>query len=149
MNSQGTVLASGSPENCIRLWDPRTCAKTMKLKGHSHNIRAILLNKDATQCLSASSDHTIRLWSLGQQRCISTIEIHTEGVWTICVNESFTKVYSAGKDCRVYATDLRNQDDSTLICEEAAPVLSVRILFYGLLYKMPKPNLFLGKEFRI
>jgi len=49
MNSQGTVLASGSPENCIRLWDPRTCAKTMKLKGHTHNIRTLILNSDGTQ----------------------------------------------------------------------------------------------------
>lgn len=125
MNSQGTVLACGSPENCIRLWDPRTCDKTMKLKGHTHNIRTLILNRDGTQMLSASSDHTIRLWSLGQQRCISTIEIHTEGVWSMCVNDAFSKVYSGGKDCRVYSTDLKNHEESMLICEETAPVLSM------------------------
>ena len=97
----------------------------MKLKGHTHNIRAILLNKDGTQCLSASSDHTIRLWSVAQQRCISTIEVHADGVWALLANESFTKVYSGGKDCRVYMTDLRNPDESVLVCEEEAPVLSV------------------------
>lgn len=49
MNGQGTLLASGSPENCIRIWDPRTCQKAMKLKGHTHNIRSIILNSDGTQ----------------------------------------------------------------------------------------------------
>ncbi len=80
--------------------------------------------------LSASSDNTIRLWSLGQQRCISTIEIHNEGVWTMCVNDAFNRVYSGGKDCRVYATDLKNMDDSVFICEDTAPILSVRFQSY-------------------
>ena len=119
------MLASGSPENCIRLWDPRTCAKLMKLKGHSHNIRALLLNKDGTQLLSASSDSTIRLWSIGQQRCIQTIDLHSQGVWSLCVNDSFTKVISAGKDAKIYMSDLRNQDEFALICEEIDPVLSI------------------------
>jgi len=69
------------------------------------------------------------LWSLGQQRCISTIEIHTGGVWTLCANESFSKVYSGGKDCKVYATDFTNIEESLLICEETAPVLSVSLIF--------------------
>ena len=45
----------------------------------------------------------------------------------MCANESFSKVYSAGKDCKVYATDLSSLEDSLLICEETAPVLSVSL----------------------
>lgn len=85
----------------------------------------LLIDFFPSKMLSASSDHTIRLWSLGQQRCISTIEIHNEGVWTMCVNDAFNKVYSGGKDCRVYATDLKNLDESLLVCEDTAPILSV------------------------
>jgi WD repeat-containing protein 48 len=79
----------------------------MKLKGHTDNIRALVLNRDGTQvkrefifntkknidqflafffqCISASSDHSIRIWSLGQQRCISKLHIHSDAVWTLCV----------------------------------------------------------------
>ena len=97
MTSQASLLACGSPENCIRLWDPRSCSKVMKLKGHTHNIRCLVLNRDGTQILSASSDNTVRLWSLAQQRCIYTIEAHSDGVWALCVNDAFNKVYSGGK----------------------------------------------------
>jgi WD repeat-containing protein 48 len=42
LNAEGTVLASGSPECVVRIADPRTGAKVMKLRGHSDNIRCSL-----------------------------------------------------------------------------------------------------------
>uniref|UniRef100_A0A8C5Q0P3 WD repeat-containing protein 48 n=1 Tax=Leptobrachium leishanense TaxID=445787 RepID=A0A8C5Q0P3_9ANUR len=127
MNQMGTVIVSGSTEKVLRVWDPRTCAKLMKLKGHTDNVKALLLNRDGTQCLSGSSDGTIRLWSLGQQRCIATYRVHDEGVWALQVNEGFTHVYSGGRDRKIYCTDLRNPDIRLLICEEKAPVLKMEL----------------------
>uniref|UniRef100_A0A6Q2WRA2 WD repeat-containing protein 48 n=1 Tax=Esox lucius TaxID=8010 RepID=A0A6Q2WRA2_ESOLU len=127
MNQMGTVIVSGSTEKVLRVWDPRTCAKLMKLKGHSDNVKSLLLNRDGTQCLSGSSDGTIRLWSLGQQRCIATYRVHDEGVWALQVNEAFTHIYSGGRDKKIYCTDLRNPDIRVLICEEKASVLKMEL----------------------
>uniref|UniRef100_A0A8C2GVB6 WD repeat-containing protein 48 n=1 Tax=Cyprinus carpio TaxID=7962 RepID=A0A8C2GVB6_CYPCA len=127
MNQMGTVIVSGSTEKVLRVWDPRTCAKLMKLKGHTDNVKSLLLNRDGTQCLSGSSDGTIRLWSLGQQRCIATYRVHDEGVWALQVNEAFTHVYSGGRDRKIYCTDLRSPDIRVLICEENAPVLKMEL----------------------
>ncbi|XP_029499159.2 WD repeat-containing protein 48-like isoform X3 [Oncorhynchus nerka] len=127
MNQMGTVIVSGSTEKVLRVWDPRTCAKLMKLKGHSDNVKSLLLNRDGTQCLSGSSDGTIRLWSLGQQRCIATYRVHDEGVWALQVNEAFTHIYSGGRDKKIFCTDLRNPDIRVLICEEKAPVLKMEL----------------------
>lgn len=79
-----------------------------------------------SQCLSGSSDGTIRLWSLGQQRCIATLRVHDDSVWALQANDTFTTVYSGGRDKRVWATDLRNPEHRTLVCEEKAPILKVR-----------------------
>ena len=49
MNQSGTVIVSGSTEKVLRVWDPRTCQKLMKLKGHSDNVKALVLNRDGTQ----------------------------------------------------------------------------------------------------
>uniref|UniRef100_A0A8B9JF77 WD repeat-containing protein 48 n=1 Tax=Astyanax mexicanus TaxID=7994 RepID=A0A8B9JF77_ASTMX len=127
MNQLGTVIVSGSTEKVLRVWDPRTCAKLMKLKGHTDNVKSLLLNRDGTQCLSGSSDGTIRLWSLGQQRCIATYRVHDEGVWALQANEAFTHIYSGGRDRKIYCTDLRNPDIRVLICEEKAPVLRMEL----------------------
>uniref|UniRef100_A0A224XL35 WD repeat-containing protein 48 homolog n=1 Tax=Panstrongylus lignarius TaxID=156445 RepID=A0A224XL35_9HEMI len=124
MNPSGTVIISGSTEKVLRVWDPRSCNKQMKLIGHSDNVKALVVNRDGTQCLSGSSDGTIKMWSLGQQQCIQTIRIHNEGVWALIASDNFTQVISGGRDKKVYLTDLRTKR-SVLLCEEVAPVLKM------------------------
>ncbi|XP_058801534.1 WD repeat-containing protein 48 [Phymastichus coffea] len=125
MNPPGTIIVSGSTEKVLRIWDPRTCSKLMKLKGHQDNIKALVLNRDGSQCLSASSDGTIKLWSLGQQQCVQTYRVHTEGVWALLATENFSHVISGGRDKRVVMTELRNPEKFTVICEEKAPILKM------------------------
>lgn len=89
MNRNGTVLISGSTEkvpsliipengfisfpshlNCfiifvqiLRVWDPRTCGKVMKLKGHMDNVKAICIDADGTHvCIY----HKLQLKCLGK-----------------------------------------------------------------------------------
>lgn len=125
MNPSGTVIVSGSTENLLRVWDPRTCNRLTKLKGHTENIKALVVSQDGQQILSGSSDGTIKLWSLGQQRCVQTISIHTEGVWCLLVNDNFTHCISGSRDKKIYLTEIRNPYNSVLVCEEQAPVLSM------------------------
>jgi WD repeat-containing protein 48 len=125
MNPSGTVIVSGSTENLLRVWDPRTCNRLTKLKGHTENIKALVVSQDGQQILSGSSDGSIKLWSLGQQRCVQTISIHNEGVWCLLVNDNFTHCISGSRDKKVYLTELRNPFNCQLICEEKAPVLSM------------------------
>ena len=45
----GSLLVSGGTENFIRMWDPRACTKSGKLKGHTSNVKALVLSPDGTQ----------------------------------------------------------------------------------------------------
>ena len=67
MNQPGTVIVSGSTEKVLRVWDPRTCQKLMKLKGHSDNVKALVVNRDGSQ-VSVSFFILVTLNGLFQNR---------------------------------------------------------------------------------
>ncbi|KAM7343444.1 WD repeat-containing protein 48 homolog [Cochliomyia hominivorax] len=125
MNPAGTVIVSGSTENVLRVWDPRTCMRSMKLRGHTENVRALVVSPDGNQVVSGSSDGTIKIWNLGQQRCVQTIHVHKEGVWSLLMTENFQYIISGSRDRNIVITELRNPSNSMVVCEEKAPVLSL------------------------
>ncbi|KRX22600.1 WD repeat-containing protein 48 [Trichinella nelsoni] len=131
MNPSGTVIVSGSAEKVLRVWDPRTCQKSMKLRGHTDVVKAIVISRDGTHCVSAGSDASIRLWHLGMQRSIGTIWCHTEGVWSLQTDDSFSTVYSAGRDKCVFMSNLKCTENSVLLFEEQAPVLKLLLVDHG------------------
>ncbi|XP_065853671.1 uncharacterized protein [Euphorbia lathyris] len=126
MNGSGTILVSGGTEKVVRVWDPRTGSKAMKLRGHNDNIRALLLDSTGRFCLSGSSDSMIRLWDLGQQRCVHSYAVHTDSVWALASSPSFSHVYSGGRDSSVYLTDLATRE-SVLLCTNEHPVLQLAL----------------------
>ncbi|CAE6446811.1 unnamed protein product [Rhizoctonia solani] len=88
----GTLVAAGGPERVVRVWDPRVarggsgngeprCLST--LRGHTDNLRAILISEDGRYILTGSSDASIKLWSLPMRRCIHTFSVHSDSVWAL------------------------------------------------------------------
>ncbi|EPQ30005.1 uncharacterized protein PFL1_02678 [Pseudozyma flocculosa PF-1] len=83
VNPNGSVIASGSPEQHVKVWDPRSGQKCAELVGHTDSIRSVLVSQDGRHLLSGSSDSTVRLWSLGEQRCLHTFTHHSDSVWSL------------------------------------------------------------------
>ncbi|KAG0340983.1 hypothetical protein BG004_006207 [Podila humilis] len=106
-NPAGTVLATGSPEKIIRVWDPRSGQRITKFTGHTDNIRALLISESGDTILSASSDTTIKLWSLTAQRCITTFTMHSDSVWSLySEHPELSTFYGGGKDGLVTKTEV-------------------------------------------
>ncbi|KAG8710703.1 hypothetical protein FRC11_004212 [Ceratobasidium sp. 423] len=91
----GTLVAAGGPERVVRVWDPRIAGGTSggngsgeprclsTLRGHTDNLRAILISEDGRYILTGSSDASIKLWSLPMRRCIHTFSVHSDSVWAL------------------------------------------------------------------
>src|SRR5262249_32429834 len=73
----GRLLASGSSDQTIRLWDPGTGEERKLLRGHTGAVRTLAFAAPNSQLLaSGSADGTVRIWDVAQGREIKTLSGH-------------------------------------------------------------------------
>ncbi|HMC65516.1 MAG TPA: WD40 repeat domain-containing protein, partial [Gemmataceae bacterium] len=60
----GKILATGSRDNTVRLWDPTNGQVIRTFRGHTEEVTALAFSPDGTQLVSASQDQTVRFWGL-------------------------------------------------------------------------------------
>ncbi|KAL9051792.1 MAG: hypothetical protein Q9162_005786 [Coniocarpon cinnabarinum] len=109
-----SVIASGGPENIVKLWDPRSGKRISQLIGHTDNIRGILLSDGRTSdtLISCSADRTVKVWSLTAARCMYSLAIHNDSVWSLYSDHPDLDVfYSGDRSGMIVKTDSRDKHD--------------------------------------
>src|SRR5438093_309591 len=76
----GRVLASGSFDHAIRLWDVQTGQALRTLKGHSGWINRVTWSPDGRVLASSSNDRTIYLWNPNSEQYTHILEDNTDSV---------------------------------------------------------------------
>ncbi|CDU22947.1 uncharacterized protein SPSC_01577 [Sporisorium scitamineum] len=129
VNPSGSVIAVGSPEQHVKVWDPRSGKKCAELVGHTDNVRAVLVSEDGRFLLSGSADSTVRLWSLGEQRCLHTFTHHDDSVWSLFSDHPTLDVfYSGDRQGYVCKVDWErcaevSEGECVVLCQERDPTL--------------------------
>ena len=73
-NNTGTILASGSDDKTIKLWNVESQTEIATLMGHSSSIYSVAFNNTGTILASGSNDITIKLWNVESKTEIATIK---------------------------------------------------------------------------
>ncbi|KAF9508538.1 hypothetical protein BS47DRAFT_1488334 [Hydnum rufescens UP504] len=79
----GLLLASGSDDTTVQLWDPISGVSIALLVGHSDEVNTIAFSPDGLHLASGSSDHTVQLWDPVSHASIATLEGHSNCVRSI------------------------------------------------------------------
>lgn len=108
LSTTETVLAYGGPESILHLWDPRAGKRITKFRGHTGNVRSILLSASGDTVMTASSDQTVKIWSLTAGRCMHTLTMHNHSVFSLYADDPELAVfYSADRSGLIVKTDIR------------------------------------------
>ena len=70
----GRLLASGSDDETIRLWNVADGTEQRVLLGHKATVTEVAFSPDGTTLASASLDGTIRIWRVDDGHCITTLQ---------------------------------------------------------------------------
>ena len=63
-NHNGTLLASGSSDETIKLWNLETKTEIATLEGHKYSVNSVAFNHNEALLASESRDKTIKLLNL-------------------------------------------------------------------------------------
>ncbi|MBD2067173.1 NACHT domain-containing protein [Leptolyngbya sp. FACHB-671] len=100
------VLASGSADRTIKLWNWQTGQCLQTLKGHTSWVWAIAFSPDGQLLASGSYDQTVRLWEVQTGKCISVMQGHVAPVTSVNISPNLRWLVSSGFDRTIRVWDI-------------------------------------------
>jgi WD40 repeat protein len=79
---EGTIIATGSNDNSVKLWSPRGDPITT-LAEHTENVQCLAFSLDGLTLASGSADKTIRLWDMSTLECTHVLHGHAGRVSSV------------------------------------------------------------------
>ena len=103
------ILATGSYDATIKIWDIETGRELRTLRGHESGIRC--LQFDDTKLISGSMDRSLKVWNWRTGECISTYTGHSGGIIGLHFDSTILASGSVDKTIKVW----NFEDKSTFV----------------------------------
>jgi WD40 repeat protein len=127
MTPDGQLIASGSEDNTIKLWNLRTGQLLRTLTGHSEGIRSVAISPDGKLLASGSDDKTIKLWNLDTGKLLRTLTGHSDIVQSVTISPDGKLLASGSNDKTVKLWNLQTGQEIRTLTGFSYFVVSVAI----------------------
>lgn len=97
---EDNILATGSYDATIKIWDTETGEELRTLRGHESGIRC--LQFDDTKLISGSMDRSLKVWNWRTGECISTYTGHRGGVIGLHFGDTILASGSVDKTVKIW-----------------------------------------------
>lgn len=121
----GKVLATGSEDTTIILWNAGTGAKTFALTEHQDAVLSVAFSPTDPALVSGSADRTVRLWNAQAGRSLHTFSGHSADVTSVTWSPDGKLVVSGSWDGSVLLFDLRTGSLLRTLAQHSTAVSSL------------------------
>jgi WD40 repeat protein len=104
-SSDGKLVASGSYDRTVKLWDTAMRALQLTLEGHSDSVNAVAFSSDGKLVASSSGDGTVKIWDTATGTPQQTLKGHSDSVNTVAFSSDGELVASGSSDHTVKLWD--------------------------------------------
>lgn len=102
----GKILASGSLDQTVKLWDVATGNLLRTLTGHKGGVLSVVFSPDGKTIASGSEDKTIKFWDVATGRENKLIAGHSTRVTSLAFSSDGKLLASGGQDSTVKVWDV-------------------------------------------
>jgi WD40 repeat protein len=111
----GTLIASGSWDNTVRIWDTQTGGQLAMLEDHTSAVWSVVFSPDGTRIALGSEDKTVRIWDTHTGRQLALLEDHAEAVRSVVFSPDGTRIASGSYDNTVRIWDTQTGGQLALL----------------------------------
>ncbi|MBE3001947.1 protein kinase [Nocardiopsis sp. HNM0947] len=106
-NADGTLLASGHEDRCVRVWDLVNMRPLGVLAGHAGTVSCLDFSLDGNFLVSGAGDRHVLLWDLRVGRSVVSFPGHEDMVLSVVFSPDGSTILSGSSDrsARMWRTD--------------------------------------------
>jgi sugar lactone lactonase YvrE len=131
LSPDGKVLATGSYDQKIKLWDATAGRELKTLSGHNGCVYGLAFRPDGKILASASADRTVKLWEVesGQRR--DTLSQSLKEVYAVAFSPDGKRLFAGGADNRIRVWQI-----SANAAETTNPILHSKFAHEGAILRL-------------
>lgn len=115
--ADGSVLATGSRDGTVKIWDPWRGPSRGGISGHHERVTAVAYAPDGSFIVSASADQTLKTWHPAPTAERTTLEGHDATVRACIVLQGGSLIASSSEDGTIRLWDVAAEHEMQALSE--------------------------------